>query len=147
MKILLIDDNDDTRRRINRYLGLRFTAQVTDEPTGPTGKQAGDNDLIPPWDAVVIDRQLLYDQGMGVASGDGLTLAAIFRRDPNYAQAAIIVYSVAWVSENDPETNSRRYLTSGIFPCPSADATQIANLISAHVGNGPWTWQPRSLDD
>jgi hypothetical protein len=147
MKILLIDDNDDTRTKIKRYLGLRFKAQVTDEPTGPTGKQAGDNDLIPPWDAVVVDRQLLYDQGTGVAYGDGLTLAAIFRKDGNYAQALIIVYSVAWVSENDPETNSKRYLASGIFPCPSANAGQIADLIDAHVGKGPWSWQPRSVDD
>ncbi len=141
MKILLIDDRPKTRESIKNYLSLRFTAHVQDEPSGPAGKEAGDRALTPPWDAVVIDRSLPYDRGTGVDVGDGLSVAAIFRKDPNYSQAPIIVYSVQWIHKDDPAINAKHYNSSGIFLCESAEADKIGDLIAANLGKGPWNWQ------
>lgn len=141
MKILLIDDNEDMRNSIGRYLAKRLKADLTCADAGARGKTDGDADLAPPWDAVVIDRQLLYDHGKGVASGDGLSAAAVFRKDPNYSGTPIIVYSTRWLDEKDPDANYPRYAESGIFLCRSADNDKVADLVEATLGKGPWIWR------
>lgn len=146
MKILLIDDLASQQTAIRGNLVARYGAgtAVTCVSTGAGGKTAGDAALEPPWDVILIDLSLPEYEGSGTKSGDGLSLAAIFRKDPNYRYAIIIVYSRGWVDKNDPQTKWKLYTLSGIFACETSLGSDMASLIDEHLGEGPWDWQMSS---
>lgn len=138
MRILLIDDDDLQLRALSNYFRVTMRAVVATEITGTGGKVVGDKD--PGWDVVAIDRQLLWEHGGGTACGDGLPLAAIFRRDKAYEEASIVLYSRGWVHESF-EAISKEYAPCGIFPCDGANGPEIAKVIDRTVGTGPWAWK------
>jgi hypothetical protein len=76
-------------------------------------------------------------------SGDGLVLAEIFRKDPNYRNTTIIVYSRGFVDKKDLQSKWNWYSLSGIFACESSKVADMVSIIDEHLGEGPWEWHQK----
>jgi hypothetical protein len=137
MRILLIDDLEEMRDPIANYFRSLPGVTVLEQETGVGGSRAAD--AHPGWTAIVIDRQLTWERGSGAASGDGLVLAAILRRNVHHKNTSIIVYSRGWIHE-DPRRIAEEYEKSGIFPVDAADGPAIGEIIKRSLGLGPWLW-------
>lgn len=136
MKILLVDDTPTQLDTIRRFLVLTEGFQVATacDSDDAMAKAAAGRD----WNAFVTDVMLLEPRGKaGTGSGDGLVLAVKLRRKPNYANVAIVVYSVTWLHD-DFTRLKEEYEPSGIFLCDGASGPAICGKVKAAIGKGPW---------